>query len=111
MREKQQYRGCWLDKTRQEHVSRWFVTSFAPAVASHHAPTEWCGVSYAGAAMDTLILYSQVISLLVMALNALPAIFTKLNFFFMLVDIPSEKQASSSRMYSLNVALRHLPIF
>ncbi len=44
-----------MDKTRRKHVSRLFVTSFAPAVASHHAPTEWCGVSYAAAAVDTLI--------------------------------------------------------
>ena len=43
-----------------------------------------------------------------MALNALPEILTNSSFRFILFDIPSEKQASSSQMYSLNVAPRHL---
>ncbi len=43
--------------------------------------------------------------------KAFPAIFTKLNFRFMSVDIPVKKHASSSLIYSLNVAPFHLPIF
>jgi hypothetical protein len=35
----------------------------------------------------------------------------KVEFFFMLLDIPSEKHASSSWMYSLKVAPCHCPIF
>ena len=37
--------------------------------------------------------------------------FTKLNVRFMFRDMPCEKHASSSRMYSLNVALLQWPIF
>ena len=40
-----------------------------------------------------------------------PETLTNLKFRFMLFVIPSEKQWSSSRMYSLNVAPFHLPIF
>ena len=40
-----------------------------------------------------------------------PDILTKLNFFCMSRDIPLEKHASSSRIYSLNVAPFHLPNF
>ncbi len=95
----------------RELIGKVFFASFAPDVANHHAPTEMFGFSYAAAAKDTLILYLRVRSLSVIVLNTLPGILTKSKFFFMLVDNPSEKQASSSLMYSLNVALRHLPIF
>ncbi len=50
-------------------------------------------------------------SLSVLLLKALPATLTNSNCFFILVDIPSKKHASSSRIYSLNVAPRHQPIF
>jgi hypothetical protein len=43
--------------------------------------------------------------------NELPAMLTKLNFCFMSLDILVEKHASSSHIYSLNVVLRHRPIF
>ncbi len=46
-----------------------------------------------------------------MEVSMLPATLTKSILGFMRVDIPSEKQASSLQMYSLNVAPRHLPIF
>ncbi len=40
-----------------------------------------------------------------------PAMLTKLNCRDICVDIPVEKHANSSRMYSLKVAPRHRPIF
>jgi hypothetical protein len=55
--------------------------------------------------------YSATTSSSVMSVNALPATLTKWNFVFICVDIPSEKHASSSRIYSLNVAPRQRPIF
>ena len=42
---------------------------------------------------------------------ALPVMFTNLNFCFVFFDMPAEKHASSSRMYSLNASPFHLPIF
>ena len=43
--------------------------------------------------------------------NAPHAILTKLRVLFMAVDVPLEKHASSSRIYSMNVALHQRPIF
>ena len=54
--------------------------------------------------------YGRIISL-VTSVYMPPVMLTKLNFVFILVDMPAEKQASSSWMYSLKVALCHLPIF
>ncbi len=51
---------------------------------------------YAADAADTLMSYSLSIRSSVMVLNALPAILTKSNFHFVLLEIPSEKHASSS---------------
>ncbi len=66
---------------------------------------------YAVQAVETLILYSCSISSSVILLKALPATLTNSNCFFMLVDIPSKKHASSLRIYSLKVTPCHLPIF
>jgi hypothetical protein len=49
--------------------------------------------------------------MLVIVLNALPVMLTKSNFLFRLVDIPAEKHASSSWIYSLNVNPLHQPVF
>ncbi len=94
----------------QEYVSMYCIIHllFRPPSMSHK--TRLCNI-YAAAAVDTLTSYSWSMSSSMMKLNALPAILMKLNFFFLLVDIPLEKQASSSRMYSLNVAPHHQPIF
>jgi hypothetical protein len=68
-------------------------------------------VLYAAAVEDTLIMYSRSMSSSVIVLNVFPAILTKLNCFFMLIDKPSKKQESSSLMYSFNVAPHQRPIF
>ena len=47
----------------------------------------------------------------VISLKALPETLTKPNLVFMSRDMPLEKQASSFRTYSLNVAPRQRPIF
>jgi hypothetical protein len=66
---------------------------------------------YAAQAVETLIFYSRSMSSAVILLKALPATLTNSNCFFMLVDIPSKKHASSLWIYSLKVTPRHLPIF
>ena len=48
--------------------------------------------------------YSALTQASVISLNALPETLTNPNFCFMSRDIPDEKQASSFRTYSLNVA-------
>jgi hypothetical protein len=60
-------------------------------------------LTYAADAADKLSSYPLSIKLSVMVLNVLAVILTKSNCFFMLVDIPSKKHASYSRMYSLKV--------
>ena len=47
-------------------------------------------VLYAAAVEDTLIMYSRSMSSSVIVLNVFPAILTKLNCFFMLIDKPSK---------------------
>ena len=53
-----------------------------------------------------MLMHASVISL-----KALPETLTKPNFVFISQDMPLEKQASSFRTYSLNVAPRQRPIF
>jgi hypothetical protein len=55
--------------------------------------------------------YSVAMISSVISWRAFPAMFTKWNDCFILFDIPTEKHANCSRMYSLNVALRQRPIF
>ncbi len=53
------------------------------------------------AALDVVV-YGRCTISSVTSVYTPPAILTKLNFVFIFVDIPCEKHASSSRMYSLN---------
>ncbi len=92
----------------------WSVTSIVECIVTVIIENSGCGghcIKIERYAALGVVVYGRRIIVLVMSVYASPAIFTKLNFCFMFLDIPAEKHASSSRMYSLNVALRHRPIF
>ena len=73
-------------------------------ISSHPSPVNE-DVSYAATAADTFTSYSLSMRSSVIVLKALPAMLTKSNVRFILRGMPSEKQANSSRMYSLSVGV------